>query len=131
MHGRLPLKRGESLLWSAWAQWGDENTRPTAGHFFVTDMRIVFGPTAIERFTGERLWECAIGDGKVSIRPGDFITRVPILRSVALRGRVTVTFPGKEPQNFWFLHPEEWLREQMKGLPIDIEAPGTPLPDSS
>jgi len=131
MHRRLPLKRGESLLWSVWAQWGDENTRPTAGHFFVTDMRIGFRPTAIERFTGEQLWECAIGDGKVSIHRGDYVTGVPVLRSIALQGRITVTCPSKQLQNFWLLHTEGWLREQMKDLPIHIEAPVTPPPEPS
>lgn len=116
-------ERGESLLWSVWAQRGDEDTRPTAGHFFVTTRRMAFRPTAIERFTGEQSWECPIEYAKVLIRPGDFVTNAPIVRSIALRGRITVTCPDQEPENFWVLHPEEWLSEQMKDLPINIEAP--------
>jgi hypothetical protein len=123
MHGHLPLQDGESLLWSAWTQQGDEDTRPTAGHLFVTDRRVAFRPSAIERVAGERGWECALQNAKLLIRPGDYITEVPILRSIALRGRITVSCTGREPMNFWFLHSEQWLLEQLRDLPIHMDAP--------
>ena len=124
MHSHLILKKGESLLWSAWSQRGDENTRPSAGHLFVTDKRIAFRPTAIERFAGEQSWECAIDGAEVAIRPGDFVTRVPVLRSIALQSRVTVSCGDYDPQNFWFIHSEEWLRVQFKDLPVQLEKRG-------
>ena len=119
--GHPDLNPGETVLWSAWTERGDEDTRPVGGHIHVTDQRIMFRPSAVERFTGESSWECSNDTATVSIGPGDWVPHLPVLRSIALRGRVVVTCPGDEPQSFWFLHPVEWLVEHMHGLPIHIE----------
>jgi hypothetical protein len=121
-HGHPELKSGETLLWSAWTEWGDENSRPVGGHLLVTDQRIMFRPSVVERVTGEHSWECSKDVAKVTIGPGDWVPHIPVVQSLALRGKVTVACPGYEPQSFFFLHPADWLKEHMQDLPIHIEA---------
>jgi hypothetical protein len=120
-HGHPSLGTGESILWHALANWGDDNTRQVAGRLFVTNRRIVFVPNAFERFTGEPSWECLTPDAGVSISPGSWTTRVPVIRSIALRSHVTVTCPGFERQHFWLTSIPAVLKERMRGLPIRFE----------
>lgn len=120
-HGHPSLGAGESILWHALANWGDDNTRQVAGRLFVTNRRIVFVPNAFERFTGEPSWECFIADARVSIGPGSWTTRVPLMRSIALRSHLTVACPGYEAQHFWLTSIPAVLKERMRGLPIRSE----------
>jgi hypothetical protein len=120
-HGHPSLEPSESILWHAWANWGADNTRQVAGRLFVTNRRIVFVPNAFERFTGEPSWECLASDARVSIGPGQWNTRIPIIRSLALRSRLMVECPGYEKQYFWLRNLPAVLAQRMRRLSITFE----------
>jgi hypothetical protein len=120
-HGHPSLTAGESILWHAVANWGDDNTRQVAGRLFVTSRRLVFVPNALERFTGESSWECLISDATVSVGPGSWNTRIPILRSIALRSGMTVSCPGFADQHFWLRYLPAMLTKRLRGLPVKLD----------
>jgi hypothetical protein len=120
-HGHPSLGPGESIRWHAWANWGPDNTRQVAGRLFVTNRRIVFVPNAFERFTGQPSWECPLPDARVSVGPGQWNTRIPVLRSLALRSRLTVACPGTEKQFFWLRNLPTVLAQRMRRLSLTFE----------
>lgn len=105
---------GEKVLWKALANRGPSDTRQVGGRLFVTDERLVFEPIVAERFAEARRWEASLDGLEVSMGPGSWRPRLPVLRPLALRYEVTVRTDDGREEHFFVTHVGEPL-ERLAG----------------
>jgi len=86
------------------ANHGPWNARSVAGHLYLTDRRLIFRPTWIERLTQERGWETTVHTGMIAIGPGQWPTRIPVIRHFALRYEIDVLSADGSEEHFFVTH---------------------------
>lgn len=70
----------------------------------MTDRRLVFRPTLFERMTEEVPWQGELGHLLVTVGPGPWRPRVPLLRKLALRYDVEAMDSHGTDEHFFVTH---------------------------
>lgn len=110
----------EAVEWRAVANHGPWNQRQVAGHLFVTDQRLVFRPLWIEIMTDETPWEAPLAEVVVSIGPGQWVPRLPLVRRLALRYDIQASMENGSEEHFFVTHLGEPIERLAHGNAPDL-----------
>jgi hypothetical protein len=91
------------------ANHGPWNARAAGGHLYLTNRRLVFRPTLVESFTQEQPWEAPLSAAMVTVGPGQWPTRAPVIRYFALRYDIDVLLADGTEEHFFVTHLGEPL----------------------
>jgi hypothetical protein len=101
---RLPTLEPGEIVQQAWPANHSRGTRAVGGKLFLTDLRLIFAPNAVDRLTGQGDWSCSLKD-VTAVGIADRTIETPF--SGSIRKRLRIATSGGEEEFFVVNHAED------------------------